>query len=195
MVTADEVERSLRGTIELLNQRREGLRSFDLSEAGFWRSFQAIWLTIPAFVVTFSFEHRRLVAAGIVPGPFTEAMLMLFIALCHVASFIALPCAMAYLARRLGLGARYVPFVIVTNWINVVSLTVLSVPATLMLLGWATPALAAFFGIAFAVVLLRIQWFATKVTLGVTSSFAFTIVALGLCLSFGIGIIQRAVIG
>jgi hypothetical protein len=195
MVTADEVERSLRGTMELLNQRREGLRSFDLSEAGFWRSFQAIWLTIPAFVVTFSFEHRRLAAAGIVPGPFTEAMLMLFIALCHVASFIALPCAMAYLARRLGLGARYVPFVIVTNWINVVALTVLSVPATLMLLGWATPALAAFFGIAFAVVLLRIQWFATKVTLGVTSSFAFTIVALGLCLSFGIGIIQRAVIG
>ena len=33
--------------MELLNRRAEGLRAFDMSERGFWRSFAAIWLTLP----------------------------------------------------------------------------------------------------------------------------------------------------
>ena len=60
IVTADDVTRSLRGTAALLNRRPDGLRSFDFSEAGFWHSFGAIVLTLPAFVVTLALERRRL---------------------------------------------------------------------------------------------------------------------------------------
>ena len=35
IVTADEVNRSFKGAIDLLNSRSEGLKSFDMSERGF----------------------------------------------------------------------------------------------------------------------------------------------------------------
>ena len=88
---------------------------------------------------------------------------------------------------RLGITQRLVPFVIVTNWITVLGLTLLSVPAILLLIGWATPALSAFFTLAFAVIVLRLTWFATKVTLGVSGAFAFGVVVLEVCLNLGIG--------
>ena len=79
---------------------------------------------------------------------------------------------MVWIVRRLELQRRYVPFVIVTNWISVVGLTVLSVPALLLLLGWATPSLSMLFAIGFGAVMVRLQWFATKVTLGVSGGVA-----------------------
>jgi hypothetical protein len=195
MVTADEVQRSVRGTVDLLQHKQEALRSFDFSESGFWRSFEAIWLTLPALTVSFAFAERRLASNGVEAGLLMEAALLIFVSFCHVASFLALPVAMVFLARRLGLGRRYVPFVIVTNWVNVVALSMLSIPAVLMLLGWIPSGMAAFVGVVLAVLLLRVQWFATKLTLGITDSLAFTIVALGLCLSFVIGLFQSWVIG
>ena len=42
IVTAEEVNRSFRGAVDLLNRRVEGLEAFDMSETGFWRSFAAI---------------------------------------------------------------------------------------------------------------------------------------------------------
>ena len=194
IVTADEVNRSFRGTLDLLNSRTEGLKFFDMSERGFWRSFAAIWLTLPAYVVSLAFERLRL---GLAPDGnlLDHAGLDLLVAAGHVASFIALPLAMVVIARRLNLTGAYVPFVIVTNWINVGGLLVLSVPATLLLLGWATPALASAFTLAFAVVILRLQWFATKVTLGVSGSLAAAVVGLGILLNVGISSVLHGLTG
>jgi hypothetical protein len=194
IVTADEVNRSLKGAIDLLNRRAEGLNAFDMSERGFWRSFAAIWLTLPAYVVSLAFERLRI---GIAPdGNLLDHVgLDAVVALGHVAGFVALPLVMVGLARRLDLTSAYVPFVIVTNWTNVVGLLILSVPATLLLLGWATPSLASAFTLAFAIVVLRLQWFATKLTLGVSGSLAAAVVGLGLLLNAGISSAMHGLIG
>lgn len=188
IVTADEVVRSLRGTAALLNRRAEALRAFDFSETGFWHSFGAVVLTLPAFVVTLALERRRLGLA--LPGRslLEDHGLVALVALAHVAAFVALPVAMIWIARRLGLGRRYVPFVIVTNWTSVVALSVLSVPAILLLLGWATPAHAVLFSLAFAVIVLRLQWFGTKLTLGVSNRLATAIVTLGALFNLAIAV-------
>jgi hypothetical protein len=192
IVTADDVTRSLRGTAALLNRRSDGLRSFDFSEAGLWHSFGAIVLTLPAFVVTLALERRRLGLA--LPGRslIDDNGLLALVALAHVAAFLALPVAMVWIVRRLELQRRYVPFVIVTNWISVVGLTVLSLPAILLMLGWATPGLSTLFAIAFGAVMVRLQWFATKVTLGVSNGVAAMIVALGLVLNLSIAAALQA---
>jgi hypothetical protein len=192
IVTAEEVTRSLRGTAALLNRPAEGLRAFDFSEAGFWHSFGAIVLTLPAFVVTLAAERRRLGLA--LPGRslLDDGSLAALAAAAHVAAFIALPVAMIFLARSLGVSKRYVPFVIVTNWVSVVALTVLSVPAVLLLLGWATPGLAVLFTLGFGVIILRLQWCATKISLGVSNGLAVAIVGLGIVLNLGIWAVMRA---
>ncbi|HEV2557632.1 MAG TPA: hypothetical protein VGU45_03300 [Microvirga sp.] len=194
IVTADEVHRSVRGAIELLNRRVEGLKAFDMSETGFWRSFAAIWLTLPAYVVSLAFERLRI---GLPPdGNLLDHVgLDLAVAFAHVASFVALPVAMIWIVRRIGLTSRYVPFVIVTNWITVLSLIVLSLPGFLLVTGMATAQLAGFFTLAFAIVIVRLQWFATIVTLGVSGGLAAGIVGLGIGLNFGIGTLLHAAIG
>ncbi|MET0531507.1 MAG: hypothetical protein ABW003_24775 [Microvirga sp.] len=193
IVTADEVNRSFKGTIDLLNSRSEGLKSFDMSERGFWRSFSAIWLTLPAYIISLAIAHMRL---GAVPdGALLDNLWVdAVVALGHVGGYIALPLAMVFIARSLRLSSRYVPFVIVTNWISVIGLLVLSVPAMLLLLGWATPPLASLFSLAFAVVLVRIQWFATKETLGLSSLPALGIVLLGILLNSGVGSLTRSIL-
>ena len=186
MVTADEVVRSLRGTVELLNRRAEGLKAFDMSEQGFWHSFAVIWLTLPAFVVALALERHRL---GLLqPGESVVEIdwLTFVVAAGHVASFLTLPLGMIVVTRRLGLGERYVPFVVVTNWVLAVGVTTLSFPAAMMLLGLATPSLALLFTFAFSVILFRIHWFATKATLGVSGALAAVIVLFGLALNLAV---------
>jgi hypothetical protein len=195
IVTAEEVNRSLRGTLDLLNRRVEGLRAFDMSERGFWRSFAALWLTAPAYVVTLAFERLRLGMLEPDRPLLDSTGLDVLVALGHVASFVALPIAMIWITRALRLTDRYVPFVIVTNWITVMGLLVLSVPAILLLAGWAPPELATLFTLAFAIIILRLQWFATKVTLGVSGALALGIVATGIGLNLAIGQVMRAMIG
>jgi hypothetical protein len=194
IVTADEVNRSFKGTIDLLNSRSEGLKSFDMSERGFWRSFSAIWLTLPAYIISLAIERMRIGAVtkgALLDNLWVDAV----VALGHVGGYIALPLAMIFIARGLRLTGRYVPFVIVTNWISVIALLVLSVPAMLLLLGWATPPLAGLFSLAFAVILVRVQWFATKATLGLSSIPALGIVLFGILLNSGVGTLTRSLLG
>jgi len=195
IVTADEVNRSLRGTLDLLHSRAEGLKSFDMSERGFWRSFAAIWLTLPAYVVSLAFERLRLGLLEPDRSLLGNIWIDLVVALGHVAGFVALPLAMIWITRSLNLTKAYVPFVIVTNWITVMGLLVLSLPAMLLLLGWATPPLASVFSLAFAVIIVRMQWFATKATLGVSGLAAFGIVLLGIVLNSCVGSITRSLLG
>jgi hypothetical protein len=186
LVTADEVVRSLRGTMRLLNRRMDGLNAFDMSERGFWHSFAAIWLTLPAFIVALALERQRLGRLGS-GSPLLEIDWLTFVvAFGHVATFLALPLGMIAVTRRLGLGERYVPFVVVTNWILALALTALSLPAALLLLGWARPSHAVLFTLAFGVVIFRLQWFATKATLGVSGSLAAVIVLYGVALDLAI---------
>lgn len=173
IVGADEVGRSLRGTADFLNRRPEGLAAFDVSEAGFRRSFGAIALTLPALVAGLALERWRL---GMAPGRLLDPDgVALALGLGDVALFLAVPLAMIPLARRLGWDRAYVPFVVATNWWLAVALDVLALPAGLLVLGLATPALAVLYAAAFAVVLARVHWFAARVTLGLGSAGALAL--------------------
>jgi hypothetical protein len=191
ILTADEVTRSLRGTAALINCPSEALRTFDLSETGFWHSFGAIVLTLPAYVVSLAAERQRILA---VPGGylFDDHSLAGLTAAAHLAAFLAFPVAMIFVARALGLSGRYVPFVIVTNWLYVVAVTVLSIPSLLLLIGWATPGLAVLFSLGFGAIVLKLQWCATKISLEASNGLAAAVVGLGITLNFAAWAAMRA---
>ena len=52
MLERDEIARSLTGAWELFLDRPDAMRRFDISMTGFWRSFRAIVLVLPAYLVT-----------------------------------------------------------------------------------------------------------------------------------------------
>ncbi|MEH3145497.1 MAG: hypothetical protein PGN34_09130 [Methylobacterium frigidaeris] len=169
LVTAEEVGRSLRGAAALLNRHPQALRQFDVSERGFWRSFGAIWLTAPAVVVALALER----------GPGTPLLRADHTTLAvlggALAAFLVVPVTAGAVARRLGLTRAYVPFVIVTNWTLALALAVLSLPGLLLLLGLATPGLAALYAAAFGVILLHIHAVAVRVTLGLPAPVALLV--------------------
>ena len=190
MVSADEFSRSFRGISAFLNWRADGLRLFEISLPAFRRSFEAIGLTLPAYVVELALLRRDLGLAQ-TGGLFADTGLAVQVACAHVLAFLALPVAMIFVARRLDLGHRYVPFVIVTNWLQVFASYALAVPGALLVMGWETPALTLLFTCAVMAVVLHVQWFATRVTLGIDPVTAGLVTALGLVLSIAsAGLVQ-----
>ena len=187
MVSADEFGRSLRGTAALLNRRPEGLAAFNVSEAGFWRSFAAILLTLPAYIVALALERHRL---GLDAGGaflFSDPGLAVRLAAGQVASFVAMPLAMIPIARRFGWGERYVPFVVVMNWAGVFGSLLLALPGVLYLVGFETAGLTDLFSLACIALLLHLSWFVARVTLktGPVAAAAITLLGLGLDLAIG----------
>ena len=94
IVTADEVNRSFKGTLDLLNSRSEGLKSFDMSEDGVRRSFAAIPLTLPAYIVSVAFERLRLGVLQPDHPLLDNFWIDAVVAVGHGIGFIALPVAM-----------------------------------------------------------------------------------------------------
>jgi hypothetical protein len=191
MVTADDCSRSFRGTTAFLSRRAEGLAAFELTEAGFWKSFWALGLTLPAYIVAVALERNRLgLADGILFG---DAGLAVRVAIAHIGGFLAMPVVMIFVARSFGLGRGYVPFVIVTNWIGVFGMLVLAMPGLLFLTGFETASLTGLFTLGFLAIFLHLNWFATRITLEVGPFAAALVTALGFVLDLGIGTLVGAI--
>lgn len=179
MLTADEVRRSLLGSLRLLNRDAGGIAAFEVSIAGFWRSFAAILLTAPAFVIALA-EDRVEQGLPLEQGLFASPAIVAHEVLISVAGWIAFPLVMIAVARRLGLGPVYVGYVIAWNWSAVLAALVLAVPAALHALGLATEGLALLFAFAFSVILIHYRWFLAKTALGVSGGVAMLLVLLDL---------------
>jgi len=191
ILTADEVVRSLKGSFRLIQREADGLRAFDVSIAGFWRSFAAIVLTFPAFVALLA--ERRLDAWPRAPGGglLDDPGLVLCEGLIFVACWIGFPLVMIGFVRLMGLERHYVGYVVAYNWSTVIAAFVLAFPAALHVFGLATPALAAFYTAAFGVIVLQYRWFLARTALCVTSGLAGLVVGLDLlvnvALTWGVG--------
>ena len=195
IVTADEVNRSFRGTLDLLNSRAEGLKSFDMSERGFWRSFTALWLTLPAYVVSLAFERLRPRPSPARPLPARQCLgrhrrrFRSRGRLRRVAGGDDLDravvsageglCALRH-RDELDLGDRHAGALGARH---------------ALLVGWAPPGLASLFSLAFAIIVVRLQWFATKSTLGLASLPALGIVVFGILLNAVVASAMRGLLG
>jgi hypothetical protein len=184
MLTADEVVRSLRGSLRLIQREADGFHAFDTSIGGFWRSFAAIGLTAPAFVALLA--ERRL-DAGLAAGRLLDDPgLVLQEAFIYVAAWVTFPLLMIGFVRLMGLQRRYVGYVVAYNWSSVILTFVLAFPATLHVLGLATATHAAFYTFAFGIVLLHYRWFLARTALHVTGGLAAAVVGLDVLIDLGL---------
>ena len=182
-LSADEVARSLRGTAGLIGRRPEALTHFDVSERGFWRSFGAVWLTVPAVTVALVLER------GTGTAPFQLDHVTVAVLAGWAAGFLAVPLAMIAVLRRLGRTRAYVPFVVVTNWCLAAGLAALVLPGCLLLLDLATPGLAALDAGAVLVVVLWLHARAARTILDLPGPAAVfvTLACFALIIGFGGG--------
>ncbi len=176
MPTWPEISRSVYGAWRLAHLDAGGMAYFDLSIGGFWRSFGAAAVTLPLYIyfVAVTFEG-------------TDATMSVFVlvkALAYAVGWIALPVVMIGLAPLLGLSARYIDFIVVTNWGSVLR-SALFVPInTLAGFGDAATGFGAMLYFVTMAAALAYQWFITRTSLQTNGVTASGLVIVDLLLGF-----------
>lgn len=185
----EDAAQSLRGSLELLQRQARGLARFDCSARGFWRSFAAIPLAIPAFVALVAANRAQ--EGLLTPGAFLFTDVgPVWRAAVDFACIWAAPILVAFWAASiLDLRRRFAALVVAINWTGVIAAIFVAAPAVLFALGLATQAHAKLYAFAFLFVILHLQWFTTKHALGVSGGVAGVIITG----QFAIAIAARAI--
>lgn len=125
MISAAEAARGIYGAWRLAHGDRSGLSWFDASLAGFWRSFGAAIVALPAYAALSA------LAAADYPGDVDWGGVVLVEGIAYVIDWFAYPLAAFYLCRWIGRGGRFLLFIVALNWAKVI-IAVVMLPAAVV---------------------------------------------------------------
>lgn len=110
----DAIQSALSATWRLMQGRADAVRSLDLSADGFWNSFFAIIVALPALFALWTGEAIDLAPGA---GAFGERFgLVLRFAVIEAFAWVLPIVAVAWVLHRMGLRDRVAAFVIANNW-------------------------------------------------------------------------------
>ncbi len=174
-LATDDVARSLRGSWQLMTRGEAALDELDLSREGFWCSYLALALMLPATIAILAAVRLH---AGLpnTAGLFESPALALAVMTAGLASILAVPALLIVLAPNLVRAQRFTSFVIAWNWAGIVSASLMAVPATVFAIGWSNEDIAFVQMIAFAVIVLRLRYCVARAAFGAASRIAAPVV-------------------
>lgn len=187
-----EIASGLYGAWRLARLDPAGVRFLDRSLEGFWKSFFAAVLAIPAHVVILLLQLAELeISAGPLRVVVVESLI-------YVISWLAFPFVMFYLTQTLDRAKEYQGFVVAYNWAQIIQLLVV-LPAVLVIAGeWLPGPIANFLYIGVLVAVLGYEWFIARTALALNGGGAAGVVALAFVLGatanrFGLAMIGATV--
>jgi hypothetical protein len=180
-----EIRRALEGALRLFLFDAGGLRYFNMSIAGFWRSFLATLIAAPLIMVVVVLQDalvRATAEPDMAVAPLaTKLGVEIFT---YPVGVVLFPIAMIGLSRLLKVTDRYVPYIIAYNWSSVVTALIGLFPLLLFATGFADArsSVAALLGINLVIVVYL--WFIARASLAVSGLTAAGLVAIDVLLSF-----------
>lgn len=129
MLNFEDIQRYFWGSWRIMNGHADGLEFFDLSEDGFWQSFQAITVSLPPLILSWIVFANDAVAFR--PETGTRLSLIGRIAFVDLTAWVLPLAVLLFVAPRIGLRSRFSVYVITSNWGSAL-VNWLVVPATLM---------------------------------------------------------------
>ena len=188
--SAAEIASALYGTWRLAHLDASGLKYFDASLDGFWKSFFAAVLVAPAYVliiVTDIAGAADAASAGVVRVFLVEALV-------YVILWTAFPLIMYHLAEQIDRSDQYKGFVVAQNWASVIQMLIL-LPVVLLSAGAFLPeALLAALSFAVSLLVLGYMWFITRCALNVSGAAAIGIVLLAVTIEYLVNGLGRSMI-
>ena len=177
---------NLAGALEIMLGRPEGLARLDLSLEGFWRSFAAFVLVLPFALLALVSQGRlaaldeRRKSCGRRPRSRRRAGDRFW------STGSPFRCVFALIARPLGLGPRYVPFIVARNWAAVAIGAMMAAIHAAFLIGLLPAQVTVYVLIAFIAVALRFSYVIARIALDVSMRTALPIVVADFLLSLTI---------
>ncbi|MBT1158410.1 transporter [Aminobacter anthyllidis] len=128
MLATDDIEQNLAGAWRLMLGKADGLRLLDLSADGFWNSFFAILVAVPALVVGWAgVSNDVALETATFAGRFG---IVVRLAMVDMGAWVLPLIALALVAPRAGIGDRFVHYVVASNWTSAI-IAWLMLPAAL----------------------------------------------------------------
>lgn len=129
MPPADDIQRYLTGAWRLMMGKREGVALLDITADGFWNSFFAIAIALPALIVGWVGTANEI---GANPAAAASPLsYLLRLALIDIGAWILPLIGLAFVAASAGIRDRFVHYVIASNWSSAI-LAWLMLPAALL---------------------------------------------------------------
>lgn len=164
MPSAEEIHQYLYGAWRMMLGKADGLKQLDLSVDGFWNSFFAIAVALPALIVNWVTIAD---SYGDLAVNFDDRF-AIFIRL-GVIDLVAwlLPLAgLAAVVRTVNLADRYIHFVVASNWATAIVAWLMVPPAALLLFMPGQTDLAWFLSVAIFIASQIFVWRMTNVAIG-----------------------------
>lgn len=184
-LAAEDVARSLRGSWHLMTRGSEALQELDLTRDGFWRSFLAFALMLPAAIALLA-AVRILADMPNSAGLFTSPQLVMAVVGAQCLTVLAVPALLILLAPDLVHAPRFTSFVIAWNWAGIVSASLMAVPAAVFAIGWSNPGLAAMQALAFGAIVLRLRYCVARAAFGPESRIALPVAIASIVADYGV---------
>lgn len=159
-----EIQSAVTGAWQMLHGDASGAARFETSIDAFWRSFFAIALVAPMYLVVLLSRYRLAltVDAASVPG---LSWFVMVESAAYVLGWVSYPALMVFLARTLGLGTNYIRYIIVHNWATFLVIGLVAPPIILLGFGVIGPVAAFAFSIGATFITLWYRWFLASTVL------------------------------
>jgi hypothetical protein len=193
MPSTEDILQYLTGAWRMMTGRPDGLRMLDISADGFWNSFFAMAVALPALIVGWVGIANEL---GQGPGEFGgRVSIVLRLALVDFAAWVVPLAALAAVASRAGISDRFVQIVVSTNWASALVIwLMLPAPLLRMVFPEASEA-ASLLSLALFAVSMVLTWRVTNIAVGKGAGVASAIFAGLFVVSLGVLFLLQAALG
>jgi hypothetical protein len=169
---------ALAGTLRLARADPGGMACFDPSIDGFWRSFRAMALCYPLYLILLAFPIEIGTGTEIDSGRLIAVETIHF-----VVSWVAFPLAVMRFVDWLGRGDRFLPFMVAYNWSQVPQTFVFAVIALAGGSGLLSADAMLVFDLIAGIGALVYEWYIARVALALSSGRAVLIILVDLVLA------------
>lgn len=172
-----EATQSLYGALRLAHLDPSAMRYFNVSPAGFWRSFYAAVLVAPFYALLLAMAYPTM------ENPPDAVRFASAEAIAYVVAWVAYPLVIAALADRLDRSDRFVGYMVAYNWSAVLQ-NALFIPVNMMLIAGVLDPQAGFllWLVAFSLIMVYI-WFIARTALALSPMGAAGIVCIDVVLN------------
>lgn len=140
LLSFDEIRAGVVGSWRVLRGDPQGMRCFDCSVDGFWRSFGVfVPLLLPVLVNIAAQRRLHLIRTGMDPRDFPDVVFVILQIGGFGVAWFGFPLLLAAVAGPLGIAPRFSPLVVVRNWASLIGIVPYFVATILFAAGLLTP--------------------------------------------------------